>query len=466
VTGLTAYGSAVLPRSGAIALSSCTASSISEEGFIAADAARRRLAQAALDGDMAAELQRQGASVRAAIAAQFALPAGSLVVLAASGTDSELLALALAARPGQGILNVLVAPEESGSGVPYAAAGCHFADQTPAGLPVKRGTPVAGFPPVGLQTIPGRDAAGKVRTSAEVIAACAEAVQEAEGRGARAVLHLLDGSKTGYVLPDPADLMELARQHPTSVQVVVDACQGRGDPARIASWLTEGWIVLVTGSKFYGGPPFCGAVLLPPQLVAELNTRPFVLPDGLSAYSTRADWPDALAPSQSLAQAANPGLLLRWQAALVEMAEFHASPRRLREARLVRFAAALPPLIAGRADLRLVETPSASGWLQTIFSFMVVRNGRPLTFQEAKRLHQWLNIDVSGHSNTLSVAEKGLARRLCAIGQPVNLSCGAVLRIAAGARRGAAKVADARLVLDKISLILKHWDEMNQNPLG
>jgi hypothetical protein len=421
------------------------------------------MAQAALDGDMEAEWQRQGASVRAAIAAQLGLPSGALVVLAASGTDAELLALALAARPGQSVLNVLVAPEESGSGVPYAAAAFHFADQTPAGLPVKRGTPIAGFPSVGLRTIPGRDPAGQVRTSAEVIAACADAVQEAEGQGARAVLHLLDGSKTGYVLPEPTDMMHLARQHPTSVQVVVDACQGRGDPARMSRWLAEGWIVLVTGSKFYGGPPFSGAVLLPPHLAAELSARPFVIPDGLSAYTTRADWPDTLAPSQSLVQPANPGLLLRWQAALAEMAEFHASPRRLREARLVRFATALPALIAGRADLQLVEMPSGSGWLQTIFSFAVLRNGRPLNFQEAKRLHHWLNIDVSGHSNSLSVAEKGLARRLCAIGQPVNLSCDAVLRIAAGGRRGAARVADARLVVDKISLILKHWDEMNEN---
>jgi hypothetical protein len=35
-----------------------------------------------------------------------------------------------------------------------------------------------------------------------------------------------------------------------------------------------------------------------------------------------------------------------------------------------------------------------------------------------------------------------------------------VLRIAAGARRGAARVADARTALNKISLILKHWDEI------
>jgi selenocysteine lyase/cysteine desulfurase len=469
-SGLTAYGSAAVPRPGVIALSSCTASSPSEDGFAAADAARRGLAQAALDGDLPAEMQRQGAAIRAAIAEHYSLPPGAVVVLAASGTDAELLALAMAGRPGQALVNVLVAPEESGSGVPYAASACHFAEQTPAGPPVQRGAKVAGFPPVSLRTIPGRDKAGQVRLSAEVMEACAEAVIAAEVTGACAVLHLLDGSKTGYILPDPADLRQLARRHSQSVRVVVDACQGRGELSRIRLWLAEGWIVLVTGSKFYGGPPFSGAVLLPPSLAAELATRPLQLPEGLTAYTTRADWPENLAPATDLPIAGNPGLLLRWQAALPIMAEFRASPRRLREGRLARFAAAIPALIAGRSELRLLETCQSQveghASQQTIFSFMVLRNGRPLSLDDAKRLHRWLNADLSGCFTGVSGIDAGLARRLCLIGQPVGLPYAAVLRIAAGARRGAARVSDARIVFNKIALILQHWERISREAAG
>jgi hypothetical protein len=269
ITGLTAYGSAVTPQPDSIGLSSCTASSISAEAFAAADLARRQLAQAALDGDVTAELQRQGSQIRAAIARHFFLPAGSEVVLAASGTDAELLAVALSAPPGRAVINALVAPEETGTGVPYAAAARHFAEITATGRPAGKGVPVAGFAPIIMRSIPGRDAAGRVRPSRDITAFYGLAIGEAEAAGGFALLHLLDGSKTGYVLPDPPALRRLVRRHPGSARVVVDACQGRGDPARIGGWVREGWVVLVTGSKFYGGPPFAGAVLLPPALAAR-----------------------------------------------------------------------------------------------------------------------------------------------------------------------------------------------------
>jgi selenocysteine lyase/cysteine desulfurase len=470
ITGRTAYGSALQPTDNAIALASCTASTISQAGLMAADAARRRLVQATLDGDVAAELQRQGAAVRAAIASHYDIPNRARVVLTASGTDAELLALALAAQqhPGQRIVNVLVAPEESGSGVPYAGAACHFADQTPMGLPARRGTPIAGFPAIELRTIPGRDDTGAVRSSHDIIAACAELVQEAQAIGALTVLHLLDGSKTGYTLPDPDALQELAQRHPQHVRVVVDACQGRSDPARIRLWLNAGWVVLVTGSKFYGGPPFSGAVLIPPNLAQSLDSGPIALPAGLSAYSTRADWPEEWAPSRELPEVGNPGLLLRWQAALPAMAEFKAIPARLRESRLRRFATSVAALIAQHKDLVLLQTPAPAQAPQTIFTFHVLRDGRALTLAEAKQVHRWLYTDISGHISELSTAEMSLARRPCLIGQPVALPSGTVLRIAAGAARGAARTADARVVLNKISLILKHWAEMtdaSESPL-
>jgi hypothetical protein len=305
----------------------------------------------------------------------------------------------------------LVGPEESGSGVPQAGAGCHFAEQTPLGPPSRRGTKVAGFPAITVRSIPARDATGTVRPSADIIAACRDAVHAAEQTGATAVLHLLDGSKTGYVLPDPDDLRHLARRHASTVRVIVDACQSRGDPARIADFLAEDWIVLITGSKFYGGPPFSGAVLIPPDLAAQVKRPDWTLPSGLAAYTTRADWPEDWAPAMNLPEAGNPGLLLRWQAALVEMAEFQASPRRLREARLLRFATALPALIGGHPNIQLLETPAPPGSPPSIFSFRLLRNGHALNLADARRVHFWLFTDISGHISGLSAGGTSLARR-------------------------------------------------------
>lgn len=48
-----------------------------------------------------------------------------------------------------------------------------------------------------------------------------------------------------------------------------------------------GFLTLVTGSKFYCGPPFCGAVLFPPAALAELEAGHEHLPAGFKDYFTR-----------------------------------------------------------------------------------------------------------------------------------------------------------------------------------
>lgn len=72
-----------------------------------------------------------------------------------------------------------------------------------------------------------------------------------------------------------------------SWQVVVDACQLRSDPANIVEYVAKGFITLVTGSKFFCGLPFSGAVLLPPATLAEIEAGIEHLPRGLDDYFTR-----------------------------------------------------------------------------------------------------------------------------------------------------------------------------------
>jgi hypothetical protein len=133
-------------------------------------------------------------------------------------------------------------------------------------------------------------------------------------------------------------------------------------------------------------------------------------------------------------------------------------PRTLRESRLTRFAAALPKLIAERPYLRWLDTPANPPVIPTIFSFAVLRAGEALGPEDARLVHRWLNADLSVVIPGLSMWEAWLAARRCLIGQPVVLPHTTVLRIASGARRGAARVADAKIVLDKIAFILKYWE--------
>lgn len=69
--------------------------------------------------------------------------------------------------------------------------------------------------------------------------------------------------------------------------MVVDACQLRSEGEDLRKYVSLGFLTLVTGSKFYCGPPFCGAVLFPRAALAELEAGNEHLPAGFEDYFTR-----------------------------------------------------------------------------------------------------------------------------------------------------------------------------------
>ena len=60
---------------------------------------------------------------------------------------------------------------------------------------------------------------------------------------------------------------------PGRVQVVVDACQMRLGRPRLKKYLDRGYLVIVTGSKFFTGPAFSGALLVPAGLARRARRR-------------------------------------------------------------------------------------------------------------------------------------------------------------------------------------------------
>ncbi len=501
-TGLNHYGCSHRPRPWAITFASSTASSLSERGFGGAEAARRRLAAAALAGQAALAACRESQAVRQGIAAFYDLPTGCDVALAASGTDCELLVLALAGSRGP-VSSILTAPEETGTGVPLAAAGRHFADDTSGRQRVSKGATIEGFRhDTRVLPLAARRADGSPRPGAEIEAECCALVATQREAGRHVLLHLLDLSKTGLLAPSIDCLQRLQARHGKALEVVVDACQARLDPKHVRGYLARGWMVMITGSKFFTGPPFCGAVLLPGEAAARLAGA--ALPAGLSAYGSRSDWPDGAAAASHLPRPVNLGMVLRWQAALAEMRAFGAVPQAQIRSRLLFFLSGVRKAIAAQPCLRLIDVsapdrasilPAGSqmtaSWdqLQTILSFLVLENRpgadapTPLPLARARLLYRWLNADVAA---ALPAAccdqDRRLGGLLCHIGQPVPVPHAALggqpagaLRISAGARlisgepshegldadrRLAREIADAGRVLDKIRLLLRHWDAL------
>lgn len=483
-SGLNAYGCSPTPRPWAITFASTTATSISEYAYAAADSCRRRVVDAA-DG-AAAAWRRESAAVKQAILDHYGLDARAAIVLTPSGTDGELCALAVhrLGRADAPTTNLLIAPEETGTGVALAAAGRHFADITAHGIPVAKGTQVAGLGDrVTVASVAIRSPDGAVRPLAAIDDAVAQIAGQAVGAGRRVLLHILDLSKTGLLAPSRACVEQLQRRHGAAIDVLVDACQARLSAASLQAYLAAGCMVLITGSKFFTGPPFAGALLLPPAVAARLG-HGARLPAGLAAYASRLEWPDSVA--DDLPIAVNHGVLLRWVAALAEMQAFAAVPPALCRHVIESFGRAIVASIAANPDLMLHAVPRPAraddGWdaLPTVWSFSVrARDGSLLDLAALRGLYRGLNRDLSAE---IAGADRALAARCCHIGQPVALapadgSAIGALRLAAGARlvsgvlddaalgpdpaaRLAREIADALLALDKISLMLRHRDRL------
>ncbi|MBB2191719.1 hypothetical protein HLH34_17435 [Gluconacetobacter azotocaptans] len=490
-TGLNHYGCSHRPRPWAVTFASSTASSLSERGFAGAEAARLRLVTDGMVGRGEAARAALVRDLHARIAAHFHLADDEGVVLAPSGTDCELDALVLAALApgGHPVSNILLAPEETGSGVPLAAKGCHFANDTALGAQVRQGGLIDGFPAdTMLLSVPLRGPDGALRPDGEVDRDCAVLARQARAAGRHVLLHRLDLSKTGLLAPGMAVLDGLTGWDGPPPDIVVDACQARLDPCRVRDYLDRGWMVMITGSKFFTGPPFCGALLLPARVAARLADGR--LPAGLAQYSHRGAWPDCPA-GQVLPVGENIGLALRWSAALAEMTALHAIPRAVVRDRLDRFLTAVERSIDASPDLaRLpapapVRPPLADAWddRPTILSFFVrdpassAASFVPLSLEDARALYRWLNTDLS--RLVPPEADRALAGLLCHVGQPVPLphagradGPAGALRISAGARlvsgepshdglvpdrRMDREIGDALRVVAKIGLILRHW---------
>ncbi len=490
-SALNGYGCSHRPRPWAITFASSTASSSSERGYEAADLARLHTTLALLRGPgRRAAVQATLEAVRAGIGASFGLAAGEQVVLAASGTDTELLALALTHLGGADapILNMLIAPEETGRGVPMAARGVHFAVDTALGHDVTFEAPIAGFrADTRLANVALRDAAGALRPTSQVEDEITAALAHGLAQGRRVILHVLDLSKTGLLAPAPTLLARLRARHGTDFDIVVDACQTRLSPASLRAYLTLDAVVLITGSKFFTGPPFAGAAILPASVAARLGRAK--LPAGLDAYFGQDDFPAGCHAAADLPAVGNYGLALRWHAALAEIDALLAVPARRRAEILAGFGAAVRTAVAACPGLSLFDTPpiarhaTSEDWerLPSIFTFSLQAPYAPqrcLNPNEARAVYVWLNTDLSD----LLPDDQALAARICHIGQPVPLpqpdgqGLQGALRVSAGARlisgepshagleqdtRLAREFADVALVFRKIALILANWEALS-----
>jgi hypothetical protein len=438
VSGVNEYGCGPVPSPETWNFASSTASSISARAYGRAELAREELMGTAITAGVEEAFDARIEQMREELSEHLELSAAEVdVVFSPSGTDSQLHALFLArSLLGSKLTTIVVGSDQTGSGTLYTARGRHFAALTAGGRPVRKDTPIAGLSGESV-ALPLIDGAGDV--------AVLDAIEMAVGNGARVLLQIMDCSKLGWRAPGEACLDEIARRWPDKVLVVVDACQMRLGRRRMRNYLDRGYLVLITGSKYFGGPAFSGALLVPSRLSRSLE-RGVQVSRGLLDYAGRSDWPNRWADLRSRFESRpNFGQWLRWEAALEEIKAYYQVPDAFRALALKELGTGIQSLIALSPSLRLVgsgtnadDADDEEFAAATIFPFMMERHGSPLSVEACRAVHRLLTHELTGMAAG-SEADRQIAARRCLVGQPVRLERrdgepAAVLRLCIGAR--------------------------------
>ena len=406
--GLSKYGCAPYARP-VIAFASCTASTVHSRGWAAARAASERIQEGSVRIGPLPAADQMGTQIQQTLLSMMELAdvPGLRVVLTPSGSDAETIAVFFVALPDElPIVNIVVGAREVGSGTVLAAGARYFSERVPSGRTRAVGEAVDAqlTDRITVHEIKVRSDTAAERSPDEVDAEIEDLVEGCLRAGARVVIHIVAHSKTGVHAPRLDTMNRLIAKHGDRIVPIIDAAQGRFSRRGLREYVSRGFMVILTGSKFYGGPPFSGCLLVPRGSCRSIGPDP--VPAGFSDYLTPAQLPAGwTAARRSLEQTVNSGLLIRWMAALEEMRAYYETPSRARY-RVLRFFEAQAPIILGRSRLlevinvpvpifsdeveRLLESKT------TVFSFRVsARTGTQLDRATLTRWIRWMNRDIS-----------------------------------------------------------------------
>ncbi|SDW39565.1 hypothetical protein SAMN05444411_101635 [Lutibacter oricola] len=472
---LNKYGCRPFPRPEAFTFASSTATSVSNFAFDKTDKVRSILIKNSLKNGFKDATIQFSELLKNNLKKIFKLNEECQIIFSPSGTDSSLQIAAITqVISNKDITHVLVASDETGSGVPAALKGCHFENNTALNYPVNKGDLIEGFRDIDLIKVPFRDEKGELKSANQLDDEVFNAISKTNKQGKHIVLHVMDQSKLGYQSPSEEMMQKLESLDNLSMQVIVDAAQLRLDATDIQNYLNRGFIVSVTGSKYFTGPPYSGALILPQCVSKLISSVKKTLPKGITQYFNRSDWPTAWGCANNLSEGYNFGSYMRWNAAIVEMDRYFKTPILYRNMGIEMFcnfvedsikeASFLEPIFGDEAKTNSYNSKDFGiRNIRTIFPFFILKNNEVLPVEKVKKLYLLLNSDLSDQFKDSPLKTIRLAGQKCHIGQAVNVKYGndiqsAILRISLGAR-----VISESWVNRDISLYFRNIEiQMNQ----
>lgn len=514
------YLSSTVPNPELIQRSSCTSSSIDFASYALANKLKQELQAEVRSSESNADID--------AILTKYFLVAHTRlkkflslsnpedeVVLFPSGSDAEFFPLILAMirsynlsiqidsknpgfeKPRPKVFSIITCACEVGSGSPKAAEGKHFSKLSPRGHKQNIDEELDGIAVNSIEVMycNARKSDGTVNSDVDKLYQQIQSTLSSVQHSVL-VLHVVIGSKTGLIFPS-MDLIEtICHEFGNRIIVVADACQMRCHLSLLRKLTEFGFISLITGSKFFSAPPFCGAVVIPSFYVDELESHVksvletefdySCVPKGLGGYITAYDVPLNLpnlrrylgqptslrnSPQLCMDQVCNLGLLLRWNCALSIMEKYKY---------LYEYVIQMPngteirPLSLFTSQwvhgvqtevrchhpyLRLLpvhEGLEKSGInvedVNTIISISVwvadnnFENGwRSLSYEECKQFHKIMSTKIEYVPNCASLNDNSIGHIKALLGQPVLISVTlSVIRLALG----------ANMVVDALSPLL------------
>jgi hypothetical protein len=315
--------------------------------------------------------------------------------------------------PDSNPVNVLTCSEELGTGSQIGAHGKYFCLLNQFGEPVAEGSNISKHIRPKVITLPARDQGGHIidnRLKLKQIINCYHDTPK--------IVNLVFGSKSG--IEDNLKIIDEIKR--TDVLWTVDLCQFRNKKDLVNDLLSKEVILLITGSKFYQSPPFCGALLVPKKICNRLaNCNPAPAKDFNNLFSSY-DISECLSSIRNqLPQYKNIGLHLRWECALYEMKEYN----RIKEEKTLSVILKWNELINKtlKCSEYLDPMPDMELTNKSIISFRVMHNGHYFDNDELNSL--FIKIvtkkypELDGYNKIY-------------IGQPVKYEIGSFLRLSIG----------------------------------